>query len=191
MALKPMSLEEYLAWEGRARRKHEFVEGMVYALAGANARHNLLVSNLLYLLRQAAEGSPCRVFPSDMRLKVGNRIYYPDLTVVCSPVDLEALYLEEACLVAEVLSRAIDLREKQTAYLGLPGLKGYLVVDSQRPRILLYRKEGEPSGWRRARLTSPAWTWCWTPRRSTAFRGLPCGLGLGRKPVLPYPHLHL
>ncbi|MFN4070318.1 MAG: Uma2 family endonuclease [Thermus caldifontis] len=138
-----VSLEAYLAKEVRSRRKHEYVEGVVYALAGANARHNLLVSNLLYLFRRRAEGTPCRVFPSDMRLKVGNRIYYPDLSVVCHPVDLEALYLEDACLVVEVLSAKtanIDAREKRTAYLTLPGLKAYLMVDSRRPSLILYRK---------------------------------------------------
>ncbi|WP_161569056.1 hypothetical protein [Thermus thermamylovorans] len=52
------------------------------------------MSNLLCLLRRGAEGKPCRVVPSDMRLKVGNRVYYPDLTVVYHPLDPEALYLD-------------------------------------------------------------------------------------------------
>ncbi|WP_038068883.1 Uma2 family endonuclease [Thermus scotoductus] len=157
-APKLLSLEAYLEREARSRRKHEFVEGVAYALAGANARHNLLVSNLLYLLRRGAEGKPCRVFPSDMRLKVGNRVYYPDLTVVCHPVDLEALYLEDACLVVEVLSpktASIDAREKRTAYLGLPGLRGYLMVDSRRPSLTLYRKTPEGLVEERGRLWLP------------------------------------
>ena len=48
--------------------KHELVEGFPHALAGASDRHNRVVVNLV--LGPLARKKGCRLYASDMRLKV-------------------------------------------------------------------------------------------------------------------------
>ena len=59
-------------------------DGVVYAMSGASERHNLLVTGLVSGLR-ARLPSHCRVYPSDMRVRIHKptRFFYPDVTVVC------------------------------------------------------------------------------------------------------------
>jgi len=146
--LRPMGAEEYLAWEASQEERHELLEGVPYAMAGASEAHNLLVGNLYFLLRPAAQARGCRVFFSDMRLRVSERtFYYPDLMVVCGE-DPHPLYKERPCLVVEVLSEgteATDRREKLWRYWEIPSLQGYLLVDSRTRRVEGYFRGAE--GW--------------------------------------------
>src|ERR1044071_9255257 len=92
----PPPIEEFLEMEEASPTKHEYVDGEIfdyhttdlYGLAGATKQHNLIAGNIQALLWNAARRSPCRVFGSDMRLRVGDsRIYYPDVQVVCDLSD--------------------------------------------------------------------------------------------------------
>lgn len=150
-AARPLELldaEAYLAMEEQSPVRHELVEGVPYAMAGATEAHNLIVGNLFYRLRPRAQELGCRVFVSEMRLKISERtFYYPDLMVVCQE-DSHPLYKERPCLVVEVLSQStenIDRREKLWRYLRIPGLQGYLLVDSRQYRVEAYFRGSE--GW--------------------------------------------
>jgi len=144
---RPLSLEAYLEWEAQSPERHELVEGVPYAMAGASKAHNLLVQNLAFLLRAPARAKGCRLCTETVKLKVSqSTLYYPDLMVVCGSSSPHPLYEEAPCLVVEVLSprtEAVDRREKLWRYLSLPSLKGYLLVSTERPLVELYRKEGE------------------------------------------------
>lgn len=125
--------------------RHELLEGVPYAMAGATEAHNLIVGNLFYGLRPHARAKGCRLFLSDMKLKVSSRtFYYPDLMVVRAE-DPHPFYKERPCLVIEVLSdgtEAIDRREKLWRYRELPSLQGYLLVDSRERRVEGYFRQG-------------------------------------------------
>lgn len=126
--------------------KHEYVAGQVYALSGATARHNRIAMNIASQLWAAARGGPCRVYGSDMRLRIGDDlIYYPDVQVVCDPAENEQLYTLAPCLVVEVLSpgtSSIDLREKVMAYRRLESLRAYVIVFQDERRVIRhYRAE--------------------------------------------------
>jgi hypothetical protein len=117
--------------EEASATKHEFVAGQVYALAGASERHNRIAANILAQLWAAARGSPCAVYGSDMRLRIGETaFYYPDVQVVCDPSDSGQSYKIRPCVIVEVLSpstESIDLREKWLLYSGLDSLQAYPV----------------------------------------------------------------
>ena len=92
----------------------------------------------------------CQVFGSDMKVYVEthNSFYYPDLSVCCDRSDRHELFLTRPCFIAEVLSpstASIDRREKRASYATLESLREYLIVDQDRLRVELYRREG--SGW--------------------------------------------
>lgn len=72
---------DYLAWEPAQAERHEYIDGEVFAMAGAEDRHVTVPMNLAFALRQHLSGSPCRTFISDMRLHIAaaNSYFYPDV----------------------------------------------------------------------------------------------------------------
>lgn len=160
--LKPalMTVEEYLAFEENSEIKHEYIDGEVYAMAGASTRHNRIAGNLFARLLGHLRGSPCEVFFADVKLhlkELGLEIfYYPDVMVCCDPNDRENYYRARPCLIVEVLSGGtsrVDQREKLFAYARLESLQGYLLLEQDRIRATLYSREG--GGWRRVELDDP------------------------------------
>ncbi len=147
--LELLDLEAYLALEEKSPVRHELLEGVPYAMAGAGLSHNLIVGNLYALLRPVALAKGCRIYTETVKLKVSSRtFYYPDLMVVCQGVPPHTHYEEAPCLVVEVVSdgtEAIDRREKLWRYRELPSLQGYLLVDSRERRVEGYFRQG--GGW--------------------------------------------
>lgn len=72
---KRMSAQEYLAFEQSSQIKHEFVDGFVFAMAGASENHNLICTNILTQVRLAARGTKCRAYMSDMKFSVTDETY--------------------------------------------------------------------------------------------------------------------
>lgn len=86
-----VTADEYLARERTATEKSELVNGVMVAMAGASKRHNAIVANLLIALGNRLRGTPCRPYPSDMRVHVPatGLFTYPDVTIFCgSPESL-------------------------------------------------------------------------------------------------------
>jgi Uma2 family endonuclease len=137
--LRPMSVEEYLRFEAAAETKHEYVDGGVYAMTGVTFRHAAIVTNLVVRLGSVARGGPCRVVAVDVKLRTASdRIYYPDVVVVCTPHHADELILRDPCLVVEVTSPSTartDRGEKLDAYKGIASLRTYLIVDHGRRRV--------------------------------------------------------
>jgi Uma2 family endonuclease len=82
----PLGLAEYLAFERRSSDKHEFVDGQVYAMAGARYARNRIVANIVRQLGNTLSGGHYVTLPSDMKVRTpSSRVYYPDASVVCGP----------------------------------------------------------------------------------------------------------
>ncbi|MGB1011965.1 MAG: Uma2 family endonuclease, partial [Thiolinea sp.] len=105
-----LSPEEYLVGEEHADVRHEYVAGDTYAMAGAGEQHNRIALNIAFQLRSRARGGACGVFMSDMKLRIkqGERFYYPDVILVCDEQDDNTHYKDNPCLVAEVLSPSTE-----------------------------------------------------------------------------------
>jgi Uma2 family endonuclease len=155
---RPMTFEEFLAFEEASPTKHELVAGYVFdwnggeirGLAGATRRHNRIAGNIFARLWNAANPGQCQVYSSDMRLRVSDiASYYPDLQVVCDPTDADELFTTRPCLIVEVLSpstASVDRREKLLEYQSLNSLQAYLIVWTSERRCLLHTRDGE-QGW--------------------------------------------
>ena len=65
-----MTAPEFLAWDASQTIKHEFVQGEVFAMAGGEDRNDIAAGNLYIALRQHLRGSGCRVYGSDVKLRV-------------------------------------------------------------------------------------------------------------------------
>jgi Uma2 family endonuclease len=138
-----ISIADYLELEQSSQVRHEYLAGQVFALAGASETHNIIALNLAAELRSRLRGGPCRVFISDMKVRVASAdtIYYPDVVVTCSAGDNDAYVKKQPCLVAEILSpatEATDRREKLLIYRQLPSLREYLLVAQDRRRVEIH-----------------------------------------------------
>lgn len=144
----PLSIKDYLAGELESEVRHEFYDGIVYAMAGAGRKHNTIAGNIFSVLRLGSRDSGCSPFIADMKLFIAdlNRFYYPDIVLACEPDDNHELYIEKPCLIVEVLSpstEAIDRREKLHAYQAIPALKEYVLVSQEEQKVEMYRRDGK------------------------------------------------
>ena len=137
---------DYLAWEPAQRDRHEYLDGEVFAMAGAEDRHVTVSMNLAFALRQHLSGSPCRTYMSEMHVHVAaaNSYFYPDVMVTCSAADRASALVKTAPkLIAEVLSpstAAFDRGLKFSHYRSLPSLEEYLQIDLDTRCTDVYRK---------------------------------------------------
>src|SRR5215468_4418726 len=87
--LNLISVEDYLAGELASPIKHEYLGGVIHAMAGASNVHNAIAVNIIGECRQRLRGKPCRPFNSDTKIRVQlptqTRFYYPDASIVCRP----------------------------------------------------------------------------------------------------------
>ena len=146
-ALKTLfTVADYLAWEPAQLERHEYIDGEVFAMAGAEDRHVTVSMNLAFALRQHLSGSPCRTFISDMRLHVAaaKSYFYPDVLVTCSALDLASPMVKtEPKLIAEVLSpstAAYDRGLKFSHYRRLTSLQEYVLIDLDTRNTDCFRK---------------------------------------------------
>jgi Uma2 family endonuclease len=137
---------DYLVWEPQQTERHEFVDGEVFAMAGAEDRHVTVAGNVYIQLRQHLAGTACKTYMSDMRLQVAasNSYFYPDVLVTCSALDAASPQLKsEPTLLVEILSpstAAYDRGVKFSHYRNLPSLREYVLIDLDTRCTDVYRK---------------------------------------------------
>src|SRR4051812_29962246 len=97
-----LSVADYLAGELVSRVKHEYLAGVVYAMAGARNVHNRIATNLSGMFYTRLRRQPCQPYNSDTKIRVRLpthvRFYYPDLSVVCRPNPPEDSFHDEPVL---------------------------------------------------------------------------------------------
>lgn len=151
LAPNRMTYEGYLAAERASDTKHEYLRGEVYAMAGGTPTHAGLAMAVGVALSNALSGRPCRVYGSDLRVRIDatDMSTYPDLTVICGRfegADIDADAATNPILIVEVLSdstEAYDRGEKFAHYRRLPSLREYLLVSQREPRLEAYAKNAE------------------------------------------------
>jgi Uma2 family endonuclease len=145
--LKFMPVDDYLDGEQHSDSRHEYIAGQAYAMTGASRHHNLVAGALYAALHNHLRSGPCRVYMSDLKVRVDDIFYYPDVLVSCTANGHD--YYETApVLIVEVLSpttEARDRMEKRLTYQRLPSLKEYVLASQEAMRIEVYRRTEE--GW--------------------------------------------
>lgn len=143
-----MTVDQYLAFETDGDVRHEYLGGYLYAMAGAKTVHNRIAMSFLGSLHSQLRGQTCEPFNSDMKVRIQmashTRFYYPDGLVVCSPNPPDDPYQDQPVVVAEVISestRRTDEGEKREAYLSIPSLRVYLLIEIDKPQVVAYRRD--------------------------------------------------
>ena len=148
------TLEEYLELDYESEEKIEFWDGHIFTLAGASNNHDRIQSNAHFYLRLKLQGKACRVFLSDMRLKVPAYppYRYPDLSALCGEAEFEKLGKQELfinpSLIVEVLSdstEAFDRSYKFTYYKSIPSFTEYILIAQDRPHVSQFVKQADNS----------------------------------------------
>lgn len=132
---------DYLEGEKTSEVKHEYIDGDVYAMVGAHADHNRIATNVLSAFHQYLKGKPCQPYTSDMKVKVGTKYFYPDVMVDCSAVD--GYFTETPVIIVEVLSKSTrqhDKKDKRNAYLQIPTLLEYVLIEQDFANIEVQRR---------------------------------------------------
>lgn len=143
------SVEAYLELERTGSLKHEYYRGKIFALAGSSEAHNLILTNLLTTLNLQLRKRPCKVYPSDMRLKIPKTgLYtYPDISIVCGGPqfdDSQRDTLLNPLVVIDILSPSTeryDRGKKFQNYRTVASLQEYLLVSQDEHRVEYYTNQ--------------------------------------------------
>jgi Uma2 family endonuclease len=143
--------QEYLAFERASDVKHEFVRGLILAMAGGKPEHGARAVRITAALSAQLRGKPCTVFDSDVRLRVRAAAVsaYPDASVVCGKLHTDAEdpdAIVNPLLLVEVLSPSTeeyDRGDKLEAYKLLPSLSEVVFVAHDEARIDVVRRDGD------------------------------------------------
>jgi Uma2 family endonuclease len=119
-------------------------------MAGARNQHNDISGNIFTALHGRLRGKSCRPYNSDTKVRIRlprqTRFYYSDTQVTCQPNPRTDSFQDHPRVIVEVLSkgtRRLDEGEKKDAYLTIPSLGVYLLVEQETPAVVAYRRAGE------------------------------------------------
>jgi Uma2 family endonuclease len=143
---RPMTLEEFLAWEDRQELRYEFDGFQPIAMTGGTAAHAGIQANLIAALITRLRGKPCRAFGSELKIAVAGRIRYPDAFVICTPVPNGAKVVSEPVVVFEVLSDSTareDLFSKNAEYRATPSIQRYVILEQTQAAAVVFSRKGE------------------------------------------------
>ena len=143
-----MTYAEYLAAEAASEIRHEFLDSEVWAMARGTPEHAALAAALIGALGAALRGKPCRVYTSDLRVRIlaTGLSTYPDVSVVCggvetAPDDPDAI--TNPVVVAEILpdaTEAYDRGAKAAHYRRLASLQEYVLLSQAESLVEVYRR---------------------------------------------------
>ncbi len=147
-----LSEQEYLDGELLSEIKHEYIDGHVYAMAGASKNHERIAGNILSELKNhlKQEQSTCDVFSSDIKIRIADNntaYFYPDVMVTCEPDDNDSeYYINKPIIIVEVLSKSTrknDLSSKKLYYFNIPELQEYVVMEQDFCEVEVFRKSDD------------------------------------------------
>ena len=150
-----MTEQEYLAYERQAEYKSEFLNGELFAIAGASRWHNIITLNVGSELRIQLKGKGCESYSSDMRVhNPDTGLYcYPDVVVICGKPEFKDengdILLNPTVLI-EVLSPSTERYDRGAKfghYRRLESLQEYVMITQERPFVERYMRQENSHFW--------------------------------------------
>ena len=140
------TIEGYLAFEEKSEVRHEYYLENLIEMAGASFLHNLISSNIFFILKTLLKNKSERVFIERFKafIKEQNIFFYPDVMVALP--EEHQYYATQPVLIVEVLSestRKFDMIDKFIQYQKLDTLQYYLLVEPDKYLVILYKKAAE------------------------------------------------
>jgi Uma2 family endonuclease len=149
------SYADYLAAEQDSEQRHEFLDGVIVAMAGGSDEHNAIAGKLAMLLGLRVTGS-CRYYTPDQRFWIASRARgrYADGSIICGAPEHpahDAQATTNPTIVIEVLSPSSegdDDGDKRADFQSLASLEAYVLIAQDQRRVRVYRRAG--AEWRAA-----------------------------------------
>ena len=146
-----LSHDEYFALEEAEGLRYEYLAGEVFAMTGGTETHALIISNATVSLGNAFRDEPCRVYVSDMKLRIeaADHFCYPDVLVLCEEGKRSSKFVEQPALIVEVLSESTESYDrglKFEHYRAVESLEYYLLLAQDRLHAELFQRQG-PDRW--------------------------------------------
>ena len=141
-----LTVADYLSGELISDVKHEFIDGGIIAMAGASANHGTIAVNVSRKMGNHLEDNSCRIFVSDMKVNVASNFFYPDLIVDCDFDESEPYFTNSPTIIVEVLSQSTRRKDETTkrfAYLNLPSLQEYVLIEQDFVDIEVVRRKDD------------------------------------------------
>ncbi len=152
-----LSFDEYCQIERASPIKHEFLDGVAWAMAGGSREHAALCANVLGALVAQLRGRGCRAHTSDLRIRVKatGLATYPDVSVICGRAELDAEdrlghTAVNPTLLVEVLSPSTeeyDRTEKLDHYKQIASVREIVLVAQTQRRIEVWGRSAAADGW--------------------------------------------
>jgi Uma2 family endonuclease len=145
---------DYLATEQNSERRHEFINGVIVAMAGGSDEHNALAARFSTLFGVRVSGG-CHCYNSDQRfwIEATARGRYSDGSIICGKPahpahDNQAT--TNPLVIVEVLSPSSegdDEGDKRRDFQSLPSLQAYVLAAQDARCVKIYRRT-ERGEWR-------------------------------------------
>jgi Uma2 family endonuclease len=144
--------EEYLEIERQAETRHEYLDGLVYEMAGESLAHSQICVNLAGELRAQLKGKPCQALSPNMKVRTGESglFAYPDLTIVCGePLfhDKQRDVLLNPRAIFEVLSPSTERYDRGKKFMrygsAIETLTDYILVSQDMPLLEHLERQSE------------------------------------------------
>jgi len=131
------TLAEFLAWDDGTDTRYELLDGRVFAMAPARARHAAMAARLCtaFNIRLRA---PCGAFSEGGIVSSADTFLIPDVVVSCTPAGPEDRWVRNPRVIAEILSpstKGIDRGAKVAEYRTIPSVGVILLVSTDEPRV--------------------------------------------------------
>ena len=143
---RPMTMEEFLAWEAGQELRWEFDGFAPTAMTGGTAGHSTIQRNTIAALAPRLRGRPCQAYTADLKIRVAGSIRYPDAFVVCSPVPRNATVVTDPVVVFEVLSpstASVDHFVKNQEYRDTPSIQRYVILEQDFVGATVFARAGD------------------------------------------------
>ena len=153
-----LTVEEYLAFDQQSEEKYDLVDGflepvfpVVEGMAGGTVEQAGLNANVIRQVGNAIDGKPCRVFDSNLKVRIGHKkkYRYPDATVICGdpefdPDDQRRTTALNPILIIEVVSDSSVYRDRFTKFIEyreIESFREYVLVSQKVPLVEAYFKQ--------------------------------------------------
>ena len=149
--------QDYVSLEEESSTRHEFLAGEIVAMAGGTPEHAAMAAEVIGQLREQIRGGSCRVFTSDLgvRVKATGLATYPDASVVCGPTERDPdkkTNVTNPRVIVEVTSDSTedyDHGEKLTHYKQIPSLEAIVIVSHREARVDVWSRPPDSPLWSR------------------------------------------
>jgi Uma2 family endonuclease len=145
------TVRDYVDLEDGTDLKHEFYQGDIRSMTGGTNEHARIGAAVIVQLGRQLHGGPCVLYSSELRIRIGDVITYPDASVVCGPIQMD---LDDPnaqlnpTVIVEVTSPSserYDRGGKFMHYQRIPSLREYVIVSHREHAIDVFRRADDGS----------------------------------------------